>query len=66
MKYPDSILCEHCGADSPVSMHYGFTKYGEPTERPIYITHDGQMYVLIECPACGEREQCIKLPQYEK
>lgn len=59
MATPDSILCEHYGADSPVAMVHGLSKGGMPTQWPKSTMCDGSLYIIITCPNCGEREQCI-------
>ena len=54
MKTPQCVICEHCGSDSSVVMIQGA---GAPWAKS--DMRDGSLYVFINCPQCGEREQFV-------
>jgi hypothetical protein len=59
MDTPETLLCEQCGTDSRIIFTDGTTIGGFLTQWPKFRTRDGALYVFIECPECGEREQAV-------
>jgi ribosomal protein S27E len=58
METPDAIRCDVCGADSRVVMVNGHI-LGKETLWPKSTMRGNSLYVFIECPNCGEREQLV-------
>jgi predicted RNA-binding Zn-ribbon protein involved in translation (DUF1610 family) len=56
MEVPETVRCDKCGAESPVIIP-GAGVAGEPVLLPKCTTRGNSVYVFIECPNCGEREQ---------
>jgi hypothetical protein len=59
MTAPDTLLCEKCGTESRVVFTGGLSVRGFPMQWPKFKTRDGALYVFLECPECGEREQAV-------
>jgi Zn finger protein HypA/HybF involved in hydrogenase expression len=55
MATPDYVRCEKCDSESPVVMIKG----GGGSLWPKSTVRRDTLYVFINCPKCGEREQMI-------
>jgi hypothetical protein len=65
MPTSDKLLCELCGSEAIVVTVTAYDLRYRPTVQPkTRRTSDG-LLVSIECPNCGQREQCIATPEDE-
>jgi ribosomal protein S27E len=62
MNPPLKVPCEICGADAPVQMLTHTGSDGGRVEWPKAVVRPDGIYFAIDCPTCGEREQCVAKP----
>jgi hypothetical protein len=62
MSQPIKIACELCGTTAEVMMDGHVNQQGERIEWPKATVKSDGIYFAINCPQCGQREQCMARP----
>jgi hypothetical protein len=59
MQTPEVIVCEYCGSDAPVVKVRATDRSGQWSYWPKSSIREKLFYVFLQCPKCGELEQCF-------
>jgi ribosomal protein S27E len=62
MAEPIRLACEVCGATATVLTNKIQLSDGKQVETPKANVKPDGIYFTINCPKCGEREQCMARP----
>lgn len=56
------VTCEICGEKAAIMQNVHVDPIGRRIEWPKAAVKSGGLYFAVDCPECGEREQCMAKP----
>lgn len=62
MGVPTQVTCEICGEKAEILQNAHVDPSGKRIEWPKAVVKPDGLYFAVNCPGCGEREQCMAKP----